>query len=432
MYTVPTLTVPTSTSAAGTPVGRRELGVLAAAIAVGIGIRLAYVLLTHDHMLSGDEADYDSMGRFAADGHFLWGTSPYGIAHATFWKAPGYAAWVGLIYAVFGKDPDAALVVQAVVLAPLSIGATWLLGRRLFTPAVGLAAACVVAVYPNAWQFEVRLFSESIVTPLTLGVLVAVLAADVVGVRRALLVGVGLGLALLVRPSSVLLVPPIAVMWWGRPSVRAGLGRIAATLLAAVLVVTPWALRNHHLDPDHFVPISAQSAAAYGVFNDDAAHDADHPWAWRPQTRRDTDMLTAPHSDGDIYATLSHRVVEYVRAHPSSVPKAFFYNGILRLWDLRSPTDALAEVAPQGRTGWVAKAGLAMYWPLLALALAGTALLWRAGRRRLVLALAALALATSVVYIGDAFTRYRAPLEPLIAVLAMSAVVPLAQRVRAR
>jgi hypothetical protein len=405
-----------------------ERRVLVGAVLVGIALRLVYVLLTRDHTLAGDEADYDAMGRFAADGHFLWGTSPYGIPHATFWKAPGYAAWVGVLYAIFGKDADAVLVVQAVVLAPLTIGATWLLGRRLFTPAVGVAAACVVALYPNAWQFEVRLFPEAIATPLTLVLLAVVLGAQAVSLRRALLVGVGFGLLLLIRPSSLFLIPPVAVMWWG----RSGLLRIALTLVVAVLVVAPWSLRNHHVDPDHFVPISAQSAALYGVFNEDAANDERSPWAWRYRTRRDADLFSRPHSDGEIYATLNRRSLDYIEAHPASVPKAFFYNGVLRLWDLRSTGTVLAEVKPQGRTRVVAAIGLALYWPLLALALAGTVGLWRAGRRRLVLAIAALVLATSVVYTADAFTRYRAPLEPLIAVLAMSAVVPFVQRVRAR
>src|SRR3712207_9528149 len=35
------------------------------------------------------------------------------------------------------------------------------------------------------------------------------------------------------------------------------------------------------------------------------------------------------------YATLNGRVVDYIREHPESVPQAFFYNGLLRLWDLR-------------------------------------------------------------------------------------------------
>ncbi len=72
------------------------------------------------------------------------------------------------------------------------------------------------------------------------------------------------------------------------------------------------------------------------------------------------------------------------------------------------------------------------YWPLLVLALLGLALAWRQGRRRLVLAVAALALATSIVYTTDAGTRYRAPLEPLIVVLATAAAVSARREARRR
>jgi len=58
---------------------------------------------------------------------------------------------------------------------------------------------------------------------------------------------------------------------------------------------------------------------------------------------------------------------------------------------------------------------------LFVLALAG---LWRRRRRReLVWPVLALALAASIVFTIDSGTRYRAPLEPLIAVLACSAVL---------
>jgi len=51
-----------------------------------------------------------------------------------------------------------------------------------------------------------------------------------------------------------------------------------------------------------------------------------------------------PRSDGELYAALNRRARRYVAAHPWSVGKAFFYNGITRVWDLRPPGDMLFEV----------------------------------------------------------------------------------------
>ena len=64
--------------------------------------------------------------------------------------------------------------------------------------------AVVLAVYPNAWQFDVRLFSESLATPLTVGVLLVALTRPP-GRSTAIWTGVLMGACLLTRPSSMLL-----------------------------------------------------------------------------------------------------------------------------------------------------------------------------------------------------------------------------------
>jgi len=97
---------------------------------------------------------------------------------------------------------------------------------------------------------------------------------------------------------------------------------------------------------------------------------------------------------------------------------------------VRPPGQALDETHFEGRKRIVTGVGLAAYWVIALLAIAGLVLLWRAGRRRLVVACAALALAASLVYTTDSGTRYRAPLEPLIVVLAASAATPLLLRTR--
>jgi hypothetical protein len=98
------------------------------------------------------------------------------------------------------------------------------------------------------------------------------------------------------------------------------------------------------------------------------------------------------------------------------VLQAFFWNGLSRLWDIRHRSRSLAEVPFEGRSRLVTNLGLDAYDVLLPLALIG---LWRARRRRyIVLGLLALAFGASIVFTTDSGTRYRAPLEPVIAVLA--------------
>jgi hypothetical protein len=127
---------------------------------------------------------------------------------------------------------------------------------------------------------------------------------------------------------------------------------------------------------------------------------------------------------------LRNRATDYIGAHPDSVPKAFFWNGLSRFWDVRRPARILAEAGPTGRSRTLTAIGIAMHYVLLPLALAG---LWIMRRRRgLVLPLVTMALAASLVFTADATSRYRAPFEPVIVILALAGATPLSARARAR
>ena len=388
------------------------------------------MLVTWDHQLAGDEPEYHMQGEFLADGKWFWSETPYGIPHPSAWKTPGYPLFVGIIYAVGGKNPDAVMLLQVLFLGPLTIALTWLLGRRLFGAKVGTAAAFVAALHPFVWQYEARLFAEALATPLTLGILLLVLDRRP-SMRQVVAAGALSGALILVKPSALHIlaaVVPAILIGWGW---RAGLRRAAIAVAACLLVIAPWTIRNYS-EYDSFLPLSVQDAGIYGVFNDEAAHDDEHPWAWRLLTKRDEPLFDPANAlpDDELRAELRDNALEYIEDHPSSVPKALFWNGLTRFWDLREPDAALNEVQFQGRSRTLTWIGLVIWWVLLPLGLFG---LWRA-RRRLGLAvpLAAMFLLATFVYIGNSGTRYRAPFEPVFAVLACSAVVPWTGRRAAR
>jgi hypothetical protein len=396
-----------------------ERFVLVAVLVAGAALRVAYVVVTAGHQLAGDEPSYDTQGRFMAEGMVLWGTDPFGEAHPTIWKMPLYPLWVGSLYTLLGTEPDRVLLVQALVLGPLTIALTWALGRRLFTPLVGLAAAAVVAVYPNAWQFEARLYPEALAVPLT-ALFALVLLDRRPTVRRAALVGALVAANVYVRPSAILLLAGVAVAFVVAAGWRRGAALTAVTVAVVLVALVPWQARSYHLEGE-FVPLSTQDAALYGVFNDEAANDPVFRWKWRPVTARDLPLLRGPdraRSESELRRRLRENAFAFIAENPSSVPQAFWRNGVRITFDLRRPSTVLIDVQFEGRTRAVAGTGLLMYWVLAPLALLG---LWRARRRpALVLALLALALATAVVFTADGSTRYRAPLEPLIVVMACS------------
>jgi 4-amino-4-deoxy-L-arabinose transferase-like glycosyltransferase len=398
----------------------RELWWLVAAVALGVAVRLAYVLATRHLALAGDEIEYDAEGQLIAHGHLFWTTQPYGILHAGAWKAPGYPVWVGLWYAIFGHDPTAVRLIQ-IPFGAVTIGLSWLLGRRLFGSRVATAAAFAVALYPLAWQYEELLYPEALATPLTVAMLLLIFTG-VPARGRAALLGALLGVALLIRPSSEFMLAGPLVAWSLQLGWRHGIGLTAVAAAVAVIVVAPWTIRNEVV-LHGFVPISLQDAAAYGTFNAQAANDPVWPYAWRRLPPEDASLFDPhhPRSDVALRAALDNRAWSYISAHPASVFEAFFWNGLSRLWDIRRHSRSLAEVPFEGRSRLVSQIGLDVYAVVLPLALIG---LWRARRRRgLVLGLLAIALGASIVFTIDSGTRYRATLEPAIALLACAGVL---------
>jgi 4-amino-4-deoxy-L-arabinose transferase-like glycosyltransferase len=410
---------------------RRELILVACAVALAIVIRLAYVVITRGHLLAGDEPEYNQEGHLATQGHWLW-TQTFGVDHPSMQKAPAYPLWAGFWYTLLGPSPDRVLAVQALT-AWAPVGLTWLLGRRLFSARTGVAAAFLVAVAPNVWQYDVRLYSEVIATPLTLIVLF-VLLEQAVSWRRTVAVGALIALNLYVRPTAGFLVATAATCWVLSRGWRRGLAHAGAAVFVAALLVAPLTLRNHSVDRRHLVLISIQDTAGYGTFNDDAAHDPVWPWAWRPVPSSFRDVLNGPPlGDGEFHEIARRRIFDYIGRHPSSVVKAFFWNGLSRTWDVRRPARAIDPARTDGRDRTIATLSYWSYWLIMPFALAG---LWLNRRRvGVVIPLLVTALVLSALCTSVGGTRFRAPFEPVLAVFAccsgLAALDRLAKR-RAR
>jgi 4-amino-4-deoxy-L-arabinose transferase-like glycosyltransferase len=401
-------------------VSRRERALLITAIVLGLVIQFAYVIAIRHYPLRGDAPEYDFEGQMIAQGHLFYTKLPYGILHAGAWKAPLYPAWVGFWYAIFGHHPELVRLVQVPVGATM-IPLAWLLARRLFGSRVATVAAFVVAVYPLAWQYEGLLYPESLDVALTTALLVLTLTGTPTR-RRAVGFGLLLGVGLLLRPTSEFMLLGLLVAWGIKVGWRRGITLTVIATVLSLLVLAPWTIRNA-IVMHGFVPVSMQDAALYGTFNSVSAHDKAFPYAWRADPAPDAYLFDPRHPlpDVTLRKRLIHNALSYISAHPVSVLDAFFWNGLSRLWDIRHRSRSLSEVPYEGRSRVVTELGLDIYDVLLPLCLLG---LWRVRRRRsLALGVLAMALAASIVFTVASGTRYRAPFEPLIAVLACAGVM---------
>jgi 4-amino-4-deoxy-L-arabinose transferase-like glycosyltransferase len=292
---------------------------------------------------------------------------------------------------------------------------------------VAIATAFAVAIFPLSWEYIGLLYPEAMAIPAGLVALNLFLDRPPT-TKLVVATGAAIAVAMLIRPNMFFLFAGALAAWWIAAGPRRAFVSLAIGVGTTLLIIAPWTIRNLSA-ADGFVPISIQDAAVYGTFNDDAANDPDAPYEWRAFIEPMPEVFSRPDSsDAEVRRELIGEATDYISDHPFAVVEAFYWNGMVRFWDVRRPANAVDDAKAGGQSKTVAIPGLVLYWAALALALW---CLWKMRRRiALVVPLLLIALAASITVIPDASTRYRAPLEPVIVMLACAAVLarPESQR----
>ncbi len=151
----------------------------------------------------------------------------------------GYSGFLGLLYKAFGSGLLVAPIANA-LLGTLLVVVVHRLARRYLSERRAQAAAVVTALHPGLIMYSPVVMTEPLAALL---ILAAILAAVVLsGMRAAVVAGLILGCAALVRPSSLLCAPLLLLTmpkdWW--VIVKRG----AVVALCCLVPVLPWTLRN--------------------------------------------------------------------------------------------------------------------------------------------------------------------------------------------
>ena len=213
---------------------------LVAAAALGLGLRLAFGLMYWvDQPLTRDEREYLSLARGLASGRgFVYDADVLSGPQDPFGRAPGYPVFLALVgggRSVTNAVPASVKIAQSVVGAGgvLLVG---ILAARLAGPRASAAAAFLAASYPPLVWVAGYAWSEAIAWPLGLAMVWlfdrAVEHAGRAAWRFASAAGIVCGIAILIRPSTLLFLP-LALAWlmWKRRLILA-----AALTLATALV----------------------------------------------------------------------------------------------------------------------------------------------------------------------------------------------------
>jgi 4-amino-4-deoxy-L-arabinose transferase-like glycosyltransferase len=413
---------------------RRVNWVLVTLVTVALVVRIALVLATpHWHPAN----PYVDAGEYDRDAVALVSGQGFGVSDATFhggptaYHPPLFSIALAGVYEVSGTSNTAhrwkAGRAFEAVLGAVAVGLIWLIALELFGATVALIAGALAAVYPPLVLVGSSLMSESLFVPLALGAVYAGLrarsGAGGDGVWRWQVAAGALGgMSALTRESGLVLLVGLCWLAWpaaARPGrfMWAAIKAPAIVLATAVLVLTPWAIRNQTTF-HKFEPLTTGAGYALaGAYDHEAQASQRFPAMWQaPFADIAAALKLHPHaSEAQISGSLITMSLHYIEHHPVSLLKTAYWS-TLRLLNLTGPWFEDWFAPYEGYPIWLAAASV---WAFYAVALMGlAALAWRPARRAAGRAPAAfwacpiLMFLSCVPFAGS--TRYRSPADPFL------------------
>jgi hypothetical protein len=401
------------------------------AVAAALLLRLFFLYLAH-----AAGGDFFSVGQEA--GNVAWSlalghgfASPLnGMQGPTAWVAPVYPALLALGFKLLNMNPYHVVIFgQAMnsIFSALTCWPIYLVGKKLFSPAIGLASSWAWAALPTAILFPLEwVWDQSLSALLLTGLLAATLYLAVAPPFRAtgdrlkpllwVTYGIGWAFALLTNPAIGILFPFFAawLAWQSHKNGAAWKSPIAITVLTCVLGIIPWTARNYAAFC-HFVPIKSNFGLEFWLGNNPEVKII---WTWGRSPASDAAESTELHRLGEIAYMHAKQTeaVGFVKAHPGRfIDWCFdrFVDTWTALWDQRA--DPWVHALDAG-TAYV---GFCSIFSLLALL--GLLLARRADPLQTFPLSAAMLLFPLTYYITHSAVRYRHPIDPVMTVLAVYA-----------
>jgi 4-amino-4-deoxy-L-arabinose transferase-like glycosyltransferase len=406
------------------------VGRLAAVAALGLVLRGVYLYGPARHVVGiGDWWFYHWQPGLIVNGHGF--SDPWQVlaSHAYRPSAshpPLYSVLLSGLY-VLGGHAGLAQRSLGLLLGTITLVLVGLLGRRVGGERLGVIAALLYAVYPVMIAVDGDLMSEVLYGPLIAGMLLAAFALyDRPSARRAIILGAIIGLAALTRTEALLFLPflLLPVAWRARPAGRSRATLAAIGLLACVVVITPWLIRNE-IAFGRFVLISTNNQTVIAGANCAQTYHGVNMGGWditcisrRTQT-----------NEAAQAAIWQHQGLSYAAHHLGRLPAVILIRE-LRVWDLWQPRRQ-ARTFAEGQQTDVAQAGVAAFWLFAVIAIAGIVVLRRRPPALLILLSPAVVVCVTTA-IGYGVPRLRDSFDVALPVLTAAGVLAIRQRLATR
>lgn len=413
--------------------GRRFWWALGGVAALALAVRLVYIFGFRQQLhFGGDAFVYHAGANLLADGKgFIWPFAPE-RAIPTSAHPPLYMLYLA-VPSVFGFTSVLTHLIWSAVLGTATVVVVALIGREVGGERTALVAGLIAAVNSNLWVPDGSLMAESMAMFATaLAVYFAFRYWRDPRKRWLVWVGIAGGLGALSRSELVLLIPllviPLAVLVPG-PSRRNRLRAMAAAIAAGVVVMTPWLLFNltRFEKPEL---LSTQFGALL------ASTDCD--LVWKGPTKSYYSVVCADNvrkrsirdgADESVQDAAYRRAgIDYVSNHLSELPSVVAARLGATVGLYQPETQINLDSAIEGRERPIARIGLYSFQALALLSVAG-AIALRVRRQAPIFPLM-IPVVTVVVTVttGYASTRFRAPAEVVLCVLAAVAFDAIGSR----
>jgi len=402
---------------------------LTALFLVAMAIRLGYAILANDPKRNLPPGDYAREYVMAGGRLLEYGTltSPLILEDADHGPSavmpPGYAALVAGVYRVFGTEtPMASFVLYAINAAATSLCVlcAFFIARRLGGDVAAWLAALVVTVNPTLIGFTSFIWDTNL---FCLGVAVATLfslrlADKPAGAAAWLGFGLYLGALALLNPALTIAYPFLVLWpltkahgWRVKPLLRA----VALTVLGWIVAITPWTVRNYvHFNQLMYIRGGLALELWLGVCPDADAQGGEVYRRQFPLLNEQVQQHIAAIGEQAYITECGQRASAAIKADPVRF-LSLIGERTVDYW----LGTVYSHVGPDG-SGWPRSTSRAVICAFLGAESAAilVLLVLPQPRGRDVWWLLFIVVSFSAVYcLTHVFVRFRAPTEPLVAVL---------------
>ncbi len=391
-------------------------------VSIALFLRVAWILVGHTYRFKPTDDNFGfgfEMGRIAASlasGHGF--SSPFGgMTGPTAWEAPLYpylTAGVFLVFGIYSKASALVLLTINSVFSALTCVPIFRIARRIFSEKVAVGSAWAWALLPNVMFWSTRYVWETSLAALLLTWLfwLALTLEDRDGWLPWIEFGLLWGVAALANTALVSFLPAAGLWAWYRRA-RCGKRSLAGVVLASVVFfacIAPWLTRNYQTF-GRFIFIRDNFGAELRLGN---GPWADGSWMDYLHPARDVYALRQYQQMGELAyigmrerQALDYIQADYLRFAGLCVKRFIYY------W--AGPPKATQPwwLNPAKNSLFLASSVLA-FWGL------GRALRQRKPGAWLLFWL--MLFYPLVYYIAFPMPRYRQPIEPEIAILAVFVV----------